>query len=57
MADLSITDTHARNIKATPTAENLITTHLDIWTTAIEQKSSAGRGSSNKFSLYGGLVS
>lgn len=53
MADLSITDTHARNIKATPTAENLITTHLDIWTTAIEQKSSAGRGSSNKFSLYG----
>ncbi|MCS6174542.1 restriction endonuclease subunit S [Shewanella baltica] len=53
MADLSITDTHARNIKATPTAENLITTHLDIWTTAIEQKSSAGRGSSNKFTLYG----
>lgn len=53
MADLSITDTHARNIKATPTAENLITTHLDIWTTAIEQKSSAGRGSSKKFSLYG----
>ncbi|VEF25101.1 Type I restriction enzyme EcoKI specificity protein [Shewanella baltica] len=27
--------------------------HIDIWTTAIEQKSSAGRGSSNKFSLYG----
>lgn len=53
MADLSITDTHARNIEATPTAENLITTHLDIWATAIEQKSSAGRGSSNKFSLYG----
>ncbi|GIU37760.1 type I restriction endonuclease EcoAI subunit S [Shewanella hafniensis] len=53
MADLSITDTYSRNIKATPTAENLITTHLDIWTTAIEQKSSAGRGSSNKFSLYG----
>ena len=53
MADLSITNAHARNIEATPTAENLITTHLDIWTTAIEQKSSAGRGSSNKFTLYG----
>ncbi|MGR3972562.1 restriction endonuclease subunit S [Shewanella sp. 1180_01] len=53
MADLSITDTHAHNTEATPTAENLITTHLDIWTTAIEQKSSAGRGSSKKFSLYG----
>ncbi|WP_107947343.1 restriction endonuclease subunit S [Shewanella baltica] len=53
MADLSIPNAHARNIEAAPTAENLITTHLDIWTTAIEQKSSAGRGSSNKFSLYG----
>jgi type I restriction enzyme S subunit len=27
--------------------------HIDIWTTAIEQKSTAGRGTSNKFSLYG----
>ncbi|WP_278382838.1 restriction endonuclease subunit S [Pseudoalteromonas distincta] len=34
-------------------AEQLITDHLDIWTTAIEQKSSAGRGSSKKFSLHG----
>ncbi|MGI2107480.1 restriction endonuclease subunit S [Shewanella frigidimarina] len=33
--------------------ESLITQHIDIWTTAIEQKSSAGRGTSNKFSLYG----
>jgi type I restriction enzyme S subunit len=33
--------------------ENLITQHIDIWTTAIERKSSAGRGTSNKFSLYG----
>ena len=33
--------------------ESLITEHLDIWTTAIEQKSSAGRGSSKKFSLHG----
>lgn len=53
MADLSIPNAHARNIESAPTAEHLITTHLDIWTTAIEQKSSAGRGSSNKFSLYG----
>ena len=34
-------------------AEQLITEHLDIWTTAIEQKSSLGRGSSKKFSLHG----
>ena len=34
-------------------AEQLITEHLDIWTTAIEQKSSSGRGSSKKFSLHG----
>jgi type I restriction enzyme, S subunit len=53
MADLSIPNAHARNIEAAPTAENLLATHLDIWTTAIEQKSSAGRGSSKKFSLYG----
>jgi len=34
-------------------AEQLITEHLDIWTTALEQKSSSGRGSSKKFSLHG----
>ncbi|WP_246072337.1 restriction endonuclease subunit S [Catenovulum sediminis] len=34
-------------------AEQLITEHLDIWTTAIEQNSSSGRGSSKKFSLHG----
>ncbi|MAD77727.1 MAG: restriction endonuclease [Rheinheimera sp.] len=34
-------------------AEQLITEHLDIWTTAIEQKSSSGRGSSKKVSLHG----
>jgi type I restriction enzyme S subunit len=34
-------------------SESLITQNIDIWTTAIEQKSSAGRGTSNKFSLYG----
>lgn len=42
-------DTKAQNTSA----EQLITEHLDIWTTAIEQKSSAGRGSSKKFSLHG----
>ncbi|ACA84798.1 restriction endonuclease subunit S [Shewanella woodyi] len=35
------------------TAEQLITENLDIWTTAIEQKSASGRGSSKKFSLHG----
>ena len=44
MAELKIPNTHA---------ESLITEHLDIWTTAIEQKSSSGRGSSKKFSLHG----
>lgn len=42
-------DTKAQNTSA----EQLITKHLDIWTTAIEQKSSSGRGSSKKVSLYG----
>jgi type I restriction enzyme S subunit len=50
MADLS-TSTH--DSQSEQTADNLITQHIDIWTTAIERKSSAGRGTSNKFSLYG----
>lgn len=33
--------------------ESLITDHLDIWTSAIETRSTAGRGSSNKLNLYG----
>ncbi|TCN86249.1 restriction endonuclease subunit S [Vibrio crassostreae] len=33
--------------------EQLVTEHLDIWVSAIEQKSASGRGSSKKFSLYG----
>lgn len=43
--------TPSTSISASP--EQLITDHLDIWTTAIEQKSSSGRGSSKKFSLHG----
>jgi type I restriction enzyme S subunit len=34
-------------------AEKLITQHLDTWTQAIETKSTAGRGSSNKLNLVG----
>lgn len=34
-------------------AEKLITDNLEIWTSAIKAKSSAGRGSSNKKELYG----
>lgn len=34
-------------------AEQLITKHLDIWTSAHKTRSSAGRGSSNKLDLYG----
>ena len=35
------------------TAEKLITEKLDVWTSAVKAKSSAGRGSSNKRELYG----
>ncbi|QIO52953.1 restriction endonuclease subunit S [Rhizobium leguminosarum bv. trifolii] len=33
--------------------DTLLTDHLDLWTSAIARKSSAGRGRSGKFSLYG----
>lgn len=52
---------HGLNKAAEITTENtakanvdkLVTDHLDIWTSAIEQKSASGRGSSKKFSLHG----
>lgn len=34
-------------------AESLITSNLDIWTSAIKQKASTGRGSNKKQELYG----
>ena len=33
--------------------EQLITEHIDIWTSAILAKSSSGRGSSKRYELYG----
>ncbi|SBS34615.1 EcoKI restriction-modification system protein HsdS [Marinomonas spartinae] len=33
--------------------DNLITEHIDIWSSAIKRKSSSGRGSSKKIELYG----
>ncbi|MDG2994645.1 restriction endonuclease subunit S [Vibrio parahaemolyticus] len=33
--------------------ENLITDHIDIWTSAVKTKSASGRGSSKKLELYG----
>ncbi|MBC3619036.1 restriction endonuclease subunit S [Vibrio metschnikovii] len=33
--------------------ENLITEHIDIWTSAVKSKSASGRGSSKKLELYG----
>ncbi|WP_088210553.1 restriction endonuclease subunit S [Shewanella sp. Shew256] len=33
--------------------ENLITEHIDIWTSAIQAKSASGRGSGKKLELYG----
>jgi len=35
------------------TVEQLVTDNLDLWTTAIRRKSTAGRGSSSKGELYG----
>ncbi|HDI3349669.1 TPA: restriction endonuclease subunit S, partial [Vibrio cholerae] len=34
-------------------AEKLITDHIDIWTSAVQAKSSSGRGSGKKRELYG----
>lgn len=34
-------------------AQTLITEHIDLWTSAIQKKKSAGRGSSKKHNLYG----
>ena len=34
-------------------AEQLITEHLDVWTSAVKAKSSAGQGSNKKIELYG----
>ncbi|MCA3983018.1 restriction endonuclease subunit S [Vibrio vulnificus] len=33
--------------------KNLITEHIDIWTSAVKTKSTSGRGSSKKLELYG----
>ena len=33
--------------------EQLITKHLDVWSSSVKTKSSAGRGSNKKFELYG----
>lgn len=33
--------------------EQLVTDHLDLWTTCIKRRSTAGRGSSSKVELYG----
>ena len=33
--------------------DNLITEHIDIWSSAIKRKSSSGRGSSKKIEMYG----
>ena len=34
-------------------SEQLITDHIDIWTSAILSKSTSGRGSNKKYELYG----
>lgn len=35
------------------TAEQLITENLDVWASTVQAKSAAGRGTANKFELYG----
>lgn len=39
--------------QTTQSVEQLITDHIDIWSSSILAKSTAGRGSSNKYELYG----
>lgn len=36
-----------------PSAENLITENIDVWTSAIKKRGSQGRGSNKKIELYG----
>ncbi len=40
-------------MNAASPVETLVTDHLDLWTTALKRKSTAGRGSSSKVELYG----
>lgn len=40
-------------MNAVSPVETLVTDHLDLWTTALKRKSTAGRGSSSKVELYG----
>jgi type I restriction enzyme S subunit len=40
-------------MNAVLSVETLVTDHLDLWTTALKRKSTAGRGSSSKVELYG----
>ncbi len=35
------------------TVEKLITDHIDIWSSALQTRSTAGRGSNGKIDLYG----
>ena len=36
-----------------PAAEQIVTDNLDIWTSAVQAKSAAGRGKASKLELYG----
>jgi type I restriction enzyme, S subunit len=36
-----------------PTVQSLFADHLNVWTTAIQKKSSSGRGTNKKINLYG----
>jgi type I restriction enzyme S subunit len=40
-------------VASKPSAEQLITENIDVWTSAIKKRSSQGRGSSKKIELYG----
>ncbi|TMM46088.1 restriction endonuclease subunit S [Colwellia ponticola] len=41
------------NLVSTLTTDNLITDHIDVWTSAIKKRNSQGRGSSKKIELTG----
>lgn len=48
-----MSNTSARPEHASASVERLITEHIDLWTSAIKNRSTAGRGSSKKIELYG----
>lgn len=52
-SELAIANSISTNITSEKCVDNLLVDHLDVWSTAVKPKGSAGRGVSKKFELYG----